>query len=193
MVLFCNDRSHSDALRYNVSGFFFRDTVAAYVHYYNNGSIAPIVIDEKGVGNHAFDEEPILPAENYFTIQGAEKLEGPEGGFVVSGLKASSSLSFINVRGLHSEGVLQLHASNGGTCAGGIDVYVGSSLFASCILPPTGDWQSYIDVSCLSEGSALSSSTSNKLVLQFRGCGDAEFARLDHIAFIADKKALVSA
>jgi len=77
---FCNDRSHSDALRYNLSGFVFRDTVAAYVHYFRNGSIAPLVIDAQGVGSHDFSQDPLLPAEHFFSVEGGEKAEGPHGG-----------------------------------------------------------------------------------------------------------------
>ena len=41
----CNDRSHG-------GGSAFRSTIISYVHYRANGTIAPVRIDETGVGNY---------------------------------------------------------------------------------------------------------------------------------------------
>ena len=41
----CNDRSHG-------GGSGFRSTIIAYAHYRANGTIAPVRIDETGVGNY---------------------------------------------------------------------------------------------------------------------------------------------
>jgi len=186
---FCNDRSHSDALKFKQSGFNFRDTVAGYVHYRNNGSIAPIVIDAQGVGAHSFDGYPQLPAENYFSIERAEKSEGWDGGFEVIGLRQGSALVFGNVRGLASGGVLSLRVSNGGHCVGEISAHIDvgfqRSLFTRCIVEPTGSWKTYTDVRC-SPGAAFADASSPvTLTLTFAGgCHGEEFARLDHLEFV---------
>ena len=46
---FTNDITHSTDLR---NKGYFRDVVAGYVHYYKNGSIAPVKIDATGVGSY---------------------------------------------------------------------------------------------------------------------------------------------
>lgn len=189
-IFFCNDRSHSDALRFNVSGFNFRDTVAGYVHYRKDGTIAPVVIDAQGVATHSFRDFPRLPAENYFFIEGAEKAEGPGGGFEIVGLRHGSSLSFGNVRGLSSDGVLSLRLSNGGHCAGDVSVYVEAAdqrfLFASCDVNPTGSWDTYAEVACRGlRGNGGIAQPSVTLALLFAGsCSSEEFAHLDHIEFV---------
>jgi hypothetical protein len=51
-----NDRSHSTDLAHRD---VFRDTIFAYVHFYPNGTIAPVVIDETGVGEAPSVARPI--------------------------------------------------------------------------------------------------------------------------------------
>ena len=60
MVLRMNDESHS--LEPADAAYFFRDSVAAYVHYRDDGTIAALVVDEIGVGE--YDGASWIPAEN---------------------------------------------------------------------------------------------------------------------------------
>ena len=113
---FANDRTHS--LEHNKTsrsgGFGFRDTVGAYVHYDDDGSIAPVVIDEKGVNSHNFRAHGrTVAAENFFALSGgARKVqlqpahsEHASGSFAarhdfqVAGLLAGDRLRWSNLRG----------------------------------------------------------------------------------------------
>ena len=42
---------------------YFRDTVVSYVHYYTNGSIAPVVIDGTGVGTYRYATVDVTVAD----------------------------------------------------------------------------------------------------------------------------------
>lgn len=178
---FCNDRSHSDAL---VKGFWpgsFRDTVAAYVHYYDNGTIAPIVIDDKGVGSHDVAAEEVLPAENYFSIVGAEKRE-TSSGFEIVGLKDGSVLSYTHLRNIQRGSVPWLRASNAAACIGDVELRFGhlnGTLLGHCRIVRTGAWGNYANIPCHFESVV----GTIDLLLVFRGCGGHNFARLDHIRF----------
>lgn len=61
---------------------YFRDAVIGYVHYRDNGDIAPVRIDETGVGQYdaALGE---IEAEDCFCAVKAEEREHPDGGFDV--------------------------------------------------------------------------------------------------------------
>ncbi|KAH8060453.1 hypothetical protein JL722_4549 [Aureococcus anophagefferens] len=49
----------------------YRNTIVNYVHYAANGSIAPLRIDEVGVGAFDVAASPRVEAENYFSASGA--------------------------------------------------------------------------------------------------------------------------
>ena len=61
---FTNDITHSTDLR---NKGYFRDVVAGYVHYYKNGSIAPVKIDATGIGSYDVTDGTSIEAENYFS------------------------------------------------------------------------------------------------------------------------------
>jgi hypothetical protein len=87
-----NDRSHSTDLR---DRSVFRDTVLAYVHYYNNGTIAPVVINALGVG--AYDGA-LVEAENAMKIIGpARKTHDASGSFALYNITAATRLHYPNV------------------------------------------------------------------------------------------------
>ena len=73
-----NDQSHSSDHHDRDK---FRDSVAGYVHYRENGTIAPVVINSQGVGGYDLratwpESRGEIQAENYFRIVGAaEKRE----------------------------------------------------------------------------------------------------------------------
>ena len=57
-----------------------RDVVMGYVHYRDNGDIAPVRIDETGVGRYDAAQGQI-EAEDFFEAKGCEERECPVGGF----------------------------------------------------------------------------------------------------------------
>jgi hypothetical protein len=77
---------------------YFRDTFISYVHYRDDGTIAPIRVDGIGVGT--YDGSAAIEAENFFAVEGLRVKEhaGASGGFVVDG--ENGLLRFPNVRGL---------------------------------------------------------------------------------------------
>jgi len=89
---------------------YFRDTFISYVHYKDNGDIAPIRVDGIGVGEYDAKQGKI-EAEDYFTADNVIKLENPDGGFVVSGLSDASYLGFHNVRGLKDKTRITIRVS----------------------------------------------------------------------------------
>lgn len=84
----------------------FRDTFISYVHYRNNGEIAPVRVDGIGVGEYDANRG-VIQAEDYFKSEGISKRENPEGGFMVDGIDAGDFLIYPNIRGL--EGKNEIH------------------------------------------------------------------------------------
>jgi arabinoxylan arabinofuranohydrolase len=63
----CNDRSHG-------GNGGFRNSIVAYAHYRTNGSIAPIRIDETGVGEYNVSSaSPIVQAGDFFSLRALRK------------------------------------------------------------------------------------------------------------------------
>ena len=48
----------------------FRDTIAAFVHYNDDGTIAPVTIDARGVGPRNLSAIPVVNAENFHLFSG---------------------------------------------------------------------------------------------------------------------------
>jgi arabinoxylan arabinofuranohydrolase len=88
------DISHSTDLKHPS---YFRDVVAGYVHYFKNGSIAPVKIDEVGVGS--YDARSRIEAENFFKASGVLKEESSVSsqGFHVKVDKNDSYLFYPNI------------------------------------------------------------------------------------------------
>eukprot|EP00656_Telonema_subtile_P025310 TRINITY_DN27396_c0_g1_i1.p1 TRINITY_DN27396_c0_g1~~TRINITY_DN27396_c0_g1_i1.p1 ORF type:complete len:281 (+),score=39.09 TRINITY_DN27396_c0_g1_i1:346-1188(+) len=74
-----NDRSHSGDSK---SPGSFRDSVMGYVHYREDGSIEPMVINSTGVGT--YDAGAVIQAENFFSHRLCSKLDVRALGFAVS-------------------------------------------------------------------------------------------------------------
>lgn len=77
---------------------YFRDAFISYVHYKNNGEMAPIRVDGVGVGQYDASQGKI-EAEDYFNINGLIKVETPTG-FAVQATKENAWLAFPNVNNL---------------------------------------------------------------------------------------------
>ena len=90
-----NDCSHSTDILHPNS---FRDTVVGYLHYYPNGSMAPVVINATGVGTYLSTE--VIEAENYFRLVDGVKVaaEGASNGFGVSLAGGSTRVTYPNVQ-----------------------------------------------------------------------------------------------
>lgn len=76
---------------------YFRDTFISYVHYKNNGEIAPIRVDGTGVAN--YDAKAGMQAEDFFTISGGTVVEG-NNGFVAKILDTDAVLHYPKCKGL---------------------------------------------------------------------------------------------
>ena len=113
-----NDRSHSDD-PYNTNAF--RDPILTYVHYFSNGTIAPVVIDAMGVGE--YDGTARIQAENYMAAAGAAKAHrsgtsefyvalggGGDGG---GGGGGGGRLTYPHVRHAPPRAALRLYAAGG--------------------------------------------------------------------------------
>ena len=89
---------------------YFRDTFISYVHYKDNGEIAPIRVDGIGVGEYDASQGKI-EAEDYFTADNTLKLENPKGGFMVSAGNGANYIGFHNVKGLKGKKHITIRVS----------------------------------------------------------------------------------
>ena len=78
---------------------FFRDAFISYVHYKENGEIAPIRVDGIGVGQYDAQQAKI-EAEDYFRINGFEKKQINSGEFVLQMLGYKAWVAYPNVHRL---------------------------------------------------------------------------------------------
>eukprot|EP00041_Stephanoeca_diplocostata_P006115 m.75727 g.75727 ORF g.75727 m.75727 type:complete len:195 (+) comp16183_c0_seq2:1350-1934(+) len=99
----CNDRSHG-------GNAHFRSTVIVYVNYFRNGTIAPIRIDDTGVGEYNLSADAPIEAEDFFRVAGSarkdEKVTGD--GFEVANITDGSTLKYSNAHA-DSAGAYTLH------------------------------------------------------------------------------------
>jgi len=138
----CNDYSQPGTSAY------FRNAIFSYVHYRENGEIAPVRIDRVGVGQYDASAGPIQ-AEDYFKLKGGEVRERPGGGFRVRGLVNHSVLSYPNTANIPVRAKLIAHVSNGGAGTGRMEIRVGGehgTIMGSAMIPPTGGWDKYADI-----------------------------------------------
>jgi hypothetical protein len=81
---------------------YFRDTFISYVHYKENGEIAPLRVDGIGVGEYDANQGRI-ETEDYFAASGITKKELPGGGFAVADIGDGDYLTFPAIRGLEDK------------------------------------------------------------------------------------------
>ena len=168
--IICNDYSSKGTSAY------FRNSILAYVHYRDNGEIAPIRIDSAGVGRYDAATGPIQ-AEDYFRLTGGAVGEHPNGGFEVRGLTDASILVYPNIENLPVNAKLILRLSSLSTIAGKIEIREDGKhgkLIGEASIPQTGSWDRYTDLT-------IPVSTMGQIVsLAFVFKGDQrELARLD--------------
>ena len=169
-----NDKSHPS------HGTFFRDTCVCYVHYRDNGEMAPIRLDAIGVGQYDAAQARI-EAEDYFALENAEVRECPAGGFEVRGLQVGSSLVYPNVKNMPEKAAMTFSAASANPGGGTIEIREGGSqgqLLGTCKVSATGGWDQYQPVSCVLQNPA----GTHSLCLTFKG-GEGELLRLDWMNF----------
>jgi len=81
---------------------YFRSAFISYVHYKENGEIAPIRVDGTGVGQYDANRGSI-EAEDYFAASHIQKTENSAGGFQVSDIDNGDYLTFPNIHGLEDK------------------------------------------------------------------------------------------
>ncbi|RLD56164.1 MAG: hypothetical protein DRI97_08015, partial [Bacteroidetes bacterium] len=89
---------------------YFRSAFMSYVHYKENGEIAPIRVDGTGVGQYDANSGSI-EAEDYFSASQIQKIEKRGGGFHVSEIDPGDFLTFSNIHGLEAKGEISFKAS----------------------------------------------------------------------------------
>jgi hypothetical protein len=82
----------------------------SYVHYRENGEIAPIRVDGTGVGQYDANSGSI-EAEDYFAASQIKKTENQQGGFQVLDIDHGDFLTFPNIHGLKGKGEIVLRAA----------------------------------------------------------------------------------
>lgn len=90
---------------------YFRDTFISYVHYKENGEIAPIRVDGIGVGNYDANQKTI-EAEDYFKASRALIKECPEGGFMINGIINDDYLVYPNSKNLDKKSKIAFRIAN---------------------------------------------------------------------------------
>jgi len=172
----CNDKSQPGRNSH------FRDSCLSYVHYRDNGEMAPIRLDRIGVGQYDAAQARI-EAEDYFDADKAEIRECPAGGFEVRDLREGSRLVYPNVMNLPPNATISFSVASGHSGGGTIEIHDGSAqgrLLGSCAVPGTGGWDQYRTISC-----ALTNQPgTGNCCLIFRG-GAGELMRVDWLSFSA--------
>ena len=171
----CNDYSQPGTSAY------FRDSVLCYLHYRDNGELAPVRLDSIGVGQYDAAAGPIQAAD-YFKLVGGTIRERPRNRFEVRGLTEGSLLLYPNVRNIPSEAKLVVQLSNGGASKGRLEIHSHSihsngpegKIIGSAVIPSTGSWDHYLSI----EIPLHSNRSTLDLAFIFKG-ESGEFARLD--------------
>ena len=174
----------------------YRDSIMAYVHYKDNGEMAPVRIDRIGVGQYDASQARI-EAEDYFKSVKAETREchacgepvepasgepvESAGGFEMRGLAQGSELYYPNVLNLPADSVMTLSVASASPDGGVVEVREGKPdglLLGRARIPNTGGWDKFQSVACPLKNAPGKAS----LCLVFTGSKE-EFCRLDWFAF----------
>jgi len=175
--MICNDYSNEGTTAY------FRNSVLSYIHYRDNGDIAPVRLDGVGVGRYDAALGKV-EAEDYFKLTGGSVRESPAGGFEVRGLSDRSMLFYPNIEHIPSRAKLVVRLSSLGGSKGRIEIRgdgAEGKLLGAAKIPATSAWDKYSD---LAIPVALKTETAS-LAFVFRG-DSGELARLDSWQMIAD-------
>lgn len=80
---------------------YYRGSWISYVHYRENGEIAPIEITADAVGRYTADHR--IPAENFSSATSIQKTENSDGSFSIQPLEDGAWVSYPKIRGLKSD------------------------------------------------------------------------------------------
>jgi hypothetical protein len=161
---------------------YFRDACITYLHYRDNGEIAPVALDTVGVGQ--YDARRPIEAENYFRSINAIQCECIDGGFAVRTFDGSV-LEYPNVRNFPAGATLKFRYSSLSRDTATIEIYdryPGGTLLGRCRAPETKSSNIFGETTCRLSNSA--DATTN-LVLVFRGKGG-ELIRLDRFNVVSE-------
>ncbi len=100
---------------------WFRDTFISYVHYKENGEMAPIRVDGIGVGQYTALQGKI-EAEDYFNTNGFTKVENANGGFSIQNLINDAWVQYPNVNGLSKFRYINLKVLTSGSGSFNIEI-----------------------------------------------------------------------
>jgi len=89
---------------------FFRSVFISYIHYRENGEMAPIRVDGTGVGHYDANNGSI-EAEDFFKASQINKIEKKEGGFQVANIDNGDFLAFPNIHGLEQRSKIVFKAT----------------------------------------------------------------------------------
>ncbi len=170
----CNDKSQPGRTTH------FRDSCISYVHYRDNGDIAPIRLDSIGVGRYDAAQSRI-EAEDFFDAEHADIRETPAGGFEVRGLRNGSRLVYPNVAHLAANTTLAFSVASIRPDAGTIEIHERNEtgkLLGTCPVPSTRSLTRFQIISCRLNNPP----GTHDLCLVFRG-GPGELMRLDWLKF----------
>lgn len=177
-----NDRSHSGGVNPGV----FRDTVLAYVSYFENGTIVPVTINGQGVGSYGASYK--IEAENFMYLSSEAKKTHTVDGFTfgVSSLSPTSFIRYPHVYGLHSfsnEITMVIFYSNTGSTSvvARLDSENGPIL-AKCDLENT--FGKLSKSNCIVDAEIVASKTEFDLVLTFQSTVNDQDLFIDAFQFI---------
>ena len=156
----CNDKAWPGTNDY------YRDSVISYVHYRDNGEIAPIGLTLLGVGQ--YDARTRIQAADYFSASGVAVGELPDGTFEVRGAMNVATLGYPKVRNFHEFPTIALQIACGSPAGCHLEIWSSGQhqrMLGRCAIPFTGSCESYQNVKCKLD---ISVSTSD-LRLVFQG------------------------
>jgi arabinoxylan arabinofuranohydrolase len=156
-----------------------REACISYVHFREDGTMAPVRLDKVGVGE--YDAARTIEAEDYFAADGADIRERPAGGFEVRNLRKGSYLVYPKVRNVRQNASVTfcLSSKTGGGMIQVREKGPEGTLLGSCKIPSTQDrWDVYNPVIC---GLEIAPGTKD-ICLVFKD-GAEEMVRLDWFKF----------
>jgi hypothetical protein len=170
----CNDHSHLGRHDY------YRDAIMSYVHYRDNGEIAPVRIDDVGVGEYDAKRGRI-EAEDFFDSLSTDVGECPAGGFEMQKLTDGSRLYYPNIHNLKEHASITLSAACAAREAGRIEVHNSvpdGALLGVCPIASTGGWDKFRTFTA----GLTNRAGTESVCLVFKG-GRNEWCHLDWLSF----------
>jgi len=158
-----------------------RAACLSYLHFRDNGEMAPIRLDKLGVGQYDAAQGRI-EAEDYFKAVGAEKAEHPIAGFEMRNLCNGTFLVYPKVMNLRQNTLISFRVSSNNPADGMIEVRENgpqARVLGSCRIPrDMKKWDVYRTITCTLQNEART----KDLCFAFKGSSE-EMARLDWFEF----------